>query len=424
MTATGASQALFVSTVQCNKSTAVDSKHRIPELDGLRAIAILLVIGCHYEAFAASLFGLPQFGWVGVDIFFVLSGFLITSILLRLKGRPDPYIPFLGRRAARIMPPYFLVLLLVAVVAGAASPAQISRSVPLLWKHAFFALSMAQNMDYLSRIWSVVSGSASLQPLFTHSPLPVGLPGLTAFNVSSAVSHLWSVSVEEWYYVLWAPVVLLFRRTAITATACLLILLALCCRSFGFGGPEWHFNFLCRFDALAVGGLLALWIEQRHSLAEKAQLFGDRVLQCVSTVMAGCLALLLFQIRPFLGHEIRDSVAFAAFGPLLIAVTVAGIMATLLNGSSGASLPCKTLRLKPLVYIGRRSYMLYLTHVPVYVAVSLLFPLSYGILGARLWLIAVLSAALSFGIAVASWRFFESPILALGEKHRDRIIAS
>ncbi|HEX5284027.1 MAG TPA: acyltransferase family protein, partial [Bryocella sp.] len=79
---------------------------RILELDGLRAIAILLVLGCHYPGFANRAKRLPEFGWVGVDIFFALSGYLITTILLGLRGRSAPYRTFYSRRAIRILPPY------------------------------------------------------------------------------------------------------------------------------------------------------------------------------------------------------------------------------------------------------------------------------------------------------------------------------
>jgi peptidoglycan/LPS O-acetylase OafA/YrhL len=78
---------------------------RIPELDGIRGIAIILVIGCHYGVFARQIWGLPKFGWVGVDIFFVLSGFLITSVLLNLRCRDDSFRFFYDRRLRRILPP-------------------------------------------------------------------------------------------------------------------------------------------------------------------------------------------------------------------------------------------------------------------------------------------------------------------------------
>src|SRR5215467_12411567 len=72
-------------------------RQRIHELDGVRAIAILLVIGCHYEWFSTNLGGLPKLGWIGVDLFFVLSGFLITSVLLQLKDTPHPLVHFYQR---------------------------------------------------------------------------------------------------------------------------------------------------------------------------------------------------------------------------------------------------------------------------------------------------------------------------------------
>ena len=92
---------------------------RIPELDGIRGIAIILVIGCHYEVFARQIWGLPKFGWVGVDIFFVLSGFLITSVLLNLRGRDDSFRFFYDRRLRRILPPYIMFMVLIYAVSVA-----------------------------------------------------------------------------------------------------------------------------------------------------------------------------------------------------------------------------------------------------------------------------------------------------------------
>ena len=84
---------------------------RVLELDGLRALAILLVLGCHYPGFANRAGHLPEFGWIGVDVFFALSGYLITNILLGLRTRPTPYRTFYSRRFIRILPPYLVVTL-------------------------------------------------------------------------------------------------------------------------------------------------------------------------------------------------------------------------------------------------------------------------------------------------------------------------
>src|ERR1700728_866051 len=87
------------------------SVKRIPEIDGLRAVAIILVIGSHYDGFTRLLRDLPKFVWVRVGIFFVLSGFLITTVLLKLWGQDEPFKTFYARRIRRILPPYgaFLV---------------------------------------------------------------------------------------------------------------------------------------------------------------------------------------------------------------------------------------------------------------------------------------------------------------------------
>jgi peptidoglycan/LPS O-acetylase OafA/YrhL len=90
---------------------------RIEELDGIRGLAILAVMACHYYPFTTLLFKSAEFGWVGVDIFFVLSGFLITSILLALKTRPHPYKVFYVRRILRIFPPYYAVTFLIFLIA-------------------------------------------------------------------------------------------------------------------------------------------------------------------------------------------------------------------------------------------------------------------------------------------------------------------
>src|SRR5689334_11526855 len=83
---------------------------RVPELDALRAFAALAVMASHFLPFQGPLGRLPAMGWVGVDLFFVLSGYFITSILLPERGTPYYYRRFYLRRAVRILPLYFAVL--------------------------------------------------------------------------------------------------------------------------------------------------------------------------------------------------------------------------------------------------------------------------------------------------------------------------
>jgi peptidoglycan/LPS O-acetylase OafA/YrhL len=373
-------------------------------------VAIALVIGCHYQAFATPLGGIGSFGWIGVDIFFVLSGFLITSILLRLKSNPDPYIPFLIRRMLRIMPPYLLVLLLFGGLGLlAATPAERLRSLPVLWNHFLFLSSMSQNTNYLAAATRTVFGSSLPTTLLSFQP-PLA-PAMKGFRLTSdfcvALAHFWSVSVEEWFYILWAPIVLLFRRRIVVVVACALVLLSFACRWFGFRDMDWYMNFVCRCDTLAVGGILALWIEFRSRLTSRRQRYCEWAIYAMAALALMTLCLLMSRIHPILGRELRSSAAFAAFGPPLIAVIVAGLIGKLVSGSDGNSPICKALRFNPLVYVGTRSYMLYLAHVPVYATMTMLIGSSAS------WLTSIGSLCLSLGVAAASWRFFEEPILFL-----------
>lgn len=338
-----------------------------------------------------------------MDIFFVLSGFLITSILLRSKGTPDPYIPFLARRAVRIMPPYFLTLAVVTCTCGIFSPSQFSQSSSVFWGHAFFHSGMTGNMEFLGRVLGVLRGAAKPPNVFSPHLLPTISPGFGSYSFTGTLAHFWSVSIEEWYYVLWAPIVLIFKRRSIVIFGCFLVLLSLACRWFGFENSQWYFNFVCRLDVLAIGGLLALWHERRATVSEKAQMRGDRCLAAGAGVAIAFLSVLLFCAKPILGREIRESIPFAAFGSLCLAVSTAGILAIILHRSPKTL--SHVLAHPSVVYIGRRSYMMYLIHVPVYVALTWALP-------GKLWMTAIVSLALTIGLAAASWRFFESPLLS------------
>lgn len=149
----------------------------IPGLDGLRAIAILLVFATHSDLLA--------FGWVGVQLFFVLSGFLITGILLDMKASLPArayFTKFYGRRFLRIFPLYYFYLALMAAVAYA------------LLKADFRANYME---IFFNQVWYAV---LYVYDLFYRLP---------SFQPSQFLDHFWSLSVEEQFYIFW-PLILLF----------------------------------------------------------------------------------------------------------------------------------------------------------------------------------------------------------------------
>lgn len=149
----------------------------IPGLDGLRAIAILLVFASHSD--------LLEFGWVGVQLFFVLSGFLITGILLDMKASLPPrqyFTKFYGRRFLRIFPLYYFYLAVMALV-------------------AYLLLSLNFRANYMEIFFNQVSYAVLyVYDLFYRLP---------SFQPSQFLDHFWSLSVEEQFYIFW-PLILLF----------------------------------------------------------------------------------------------------------------------------------------------------------------------------------------------------------------------
>src|ERR1700682_758721 len=231
------------------KTLALNAR-RIPELDGIRGIAIILVIGCHYEVFARQIWGLPKFGWVGVDIFFVLSGFLITSVLLNLRGRDDSFRLFYCRRFRRILPPYIIFIALTYVLSAVLDDHSLS-SVRAVVKNAFFlqsfgALSKIVHQLASGRMWGLA-----------HSSLPYTVRGLTG-GVSAGTFVLWALSVEEYFYLLWVPAVLWMNRKWLVMTGIAVCFGAFTFRWLGFIGFDSYLSIYCRFDALMFGGFVAL----------------------------------------------------------------------------------------------------------------------------------------------------------------------
>lgn len=196
---------------------------RNPQLDGLRGIAILLVIPFHANTW------LPEWmrpvvsgGWAGVDVFFVLSGFLITRILLRTRGQPGYWLGFIDRRVRRIFPLYFVVLALVGTIRalgldqGDAAP---------WWMYVTFT----------SNWWQATHGV-----------------GTRLLRVT------WSLACEEQFYLVWPWVVRWASREALAALAVVALVAAPVLRLAFHGTDAAEYLLPMRMDPIAAGALLAL----------------------------------------------------------------------------------------------------------------------------------------------------------------------
>ena len=307
---------------------------RIEELDGLRGVAVLMVVAWHYlgatldptlgfwaKATARTLI----LGRTGVDLFFVLSGFLITGIIL---ARTRPAIGFLGsfylRRALRILPPYLILVAVfwLIVATGASNPA-FNADTPW-WRH----LSFTQNL------W--MSENARWGP--------------------DAISVTWSVAIEEQFYLVFPLLMLLLPRRAVPAMLVAAALASITWRAWVYAGPQTAFtayvSTLARLDALAFGGVLAwAWREPRA----RAWLESKR--RALFLVTVACLAL-----TPALAVLIARDLSWHMFSwahtYLSLFYSAVLVCVLLASGTRFASL----LRAKWLGFVGGISYSVYLFH--------------------------------------------------------------
>jgi peptidoglycan/LPS O-acetylase OafA/YrhL len=339
-----------------------------PGLDGLRGIAVLLVLYCH----APQLFGrndgsdgwpwaASRGAWLGVDLFFVLSGFLITGLLLQDRSRPGALGRFWLRRALRIFP---LALLYLAVLAAAL--AWVPGLARLREPGAFWwALTYTTNVRVLLEGW--------------RSP---------PFDI------LWSLAVEEHFYLVWPFVVLFVRRRSVALATAALVLSAPLLRWLllpGHGALGVYVATWCRTDALAAGALLALaW----HGPWRDAVLRAGRWCLLPATVWLGWVLAVPVPAWFHIGGLSAIAGAFVAW----VAVALAPprwLAPVLTHGALRA--------------VGRISYGLYVWHLLVGEAVRRLVPGGLA-LRSLVWLAAV------FVVAQLSYRTFEAPLLRLRER--------
>lgn len=339
-----------------------------PALDGLRAIAVLAVVVYHVS--------LPESGgYLGVDVFFVLSGYLITSILLiELADRGSiAYGEFLRRRVRRLLPAALLVLCAVAILTGLrGDPSALgSRRRELL-----AAIGYASNWYFIHSAQSYFDQWAGMSPL----------------------RHMWSLSVEEQFYVLW-PLALPFllprtatgRRSLVPVTLLALAsAAAMAALHRWFDASRAYYGTDARVHEPLIGGILAATLAQTKpssALARAARLAGPLAF----ALLLACLAL-------FSDHL----AAYYRGGSLLFCVLVAALIASieLVPGSVVARL----LSVRPLVWTGKISYGLYLWHWPLIV---LLYSRTVAYAP---WVRSTVVLGLTFALAVLSFFVLERPL--------------
>ncbi|MGH7467510.1 MAG: acyltransferase family protein [Longimicrobiales bacterium] len=375
-------------------TTRVSSSHHVPALDGVRGIAVLLVMLLHFSmmrpnnAFEYAFVQTLSLGWAGVDLFFVLSGFLITGILYDAKGGANYFRNFYLRRALRIFPLYYAFLILILVVLPRVAPGSMERldGAPWLW-------------TYTSNFYFAT----------------VGWEGMPEHSV-----HLWSLAVEEQFYLLWPVVVFFLDRTRLLRVAAGAMVIAVLFRLLMQSAPgvsiASYALLPARMDALALGGALALVVRGPSGLEGAAQL-ASRLLKASGILLAVAIS---WNLLSFPGNSWLP--------PLNYPTQIVGYVGTEL--ASGALILwalcatrpglLRTLSSRPLVALGKYSYGLYLIHVPIRDLIrSWLAQRPTGLpalAGSQLpaqVALYIVGIGVSVAIALVSWHFFEKHFLKL-----------
>lgn len=343
---------------------------QIPELEGVRGLAILLVLICHAAMWlpGSTLRSVLIEGRVGVDLFFVLSGFLITGILLDTKGDRHALRNFYIRRGLRIWPLYFSFLLVAFIALRKMMPSGLAP-----WVYVLFA----QNFVY----WA---------------------------NTGPVLDPTWSLAVEEQFYLVWPWVALRVRRETVLKVCCTVFALAPLIRlAFRIGGASdscIYANTLCRPDGIAIGGMLAAWVRSEGFEIEQLRRFSRFALPLGVTGTGTCYAL-------------GSKVVFAAdICHSFIALAFGGLLAWSLSRLGEPTLVTSLLRGFTLTRLGRISFALYLLNLPIYTLVHGHFADRFflRIPGPASEIFRMIAAtAIMLMAAAMSWQFFESRVLRL-----------
>ncbi len=344
------------------------SNQPLPELDGLRGIAILLVMGYHFG-------GILPWGWIGVDLFFVLSGFLITRVLIARPLNVKNLLIFYWNRLVRILPACYLVLFFFFVMGGwLFNNMQTDSYVALQNEQIHYWLF---NVDVVDAI--------------------KGWPGMIY------LIHFWSLSVEMKFYFFWPLVWWTYRSDSSNVFLYATVLLLVASFSVWFrinGAAYWHLNevyrytfFLSRLDSFALGSLGYL-IYSRINLSSFLPLIKGLVL-------TGILIFLVAWMADYWEGGLLESFVWSG-GSTVLAIAGSSLLLWSVVGEGNLK---RALSTTVLIKIGKYSYGLYLYHNPVWLMINKL--------EVPFWIQVVVSLGVSMLLSFCSFIFVERFFLKL-----------
>ena len=374
---------------------------RIPELDGLRGLAILLVIICHYIANASHpplgfvadhLITILDLGWSGVDLFFVLSGFLIGGILLSSRNSPHYFRTFYLRRVHRILPVYYSWILLYLVFVGICVYSSLK---PVIMTPPGIALA--------SQDLAVVPKYVLFLQNILYSPRPFEWQWFVV---------TWSLAVEEQFYLLAPPLIRWVSQRVLLVTLCSTLIAAPVLRYISFVYfPQLNrfaqFAMPCRADALALGILAA--IAWRSKAVQSYLQRNPGFLQRASVYLGVCIVgLLWWLVRPPNVVTVTAGYSFLAFFYVSLLLLVI---------SQTNSFLARCMRISLLRRLGGISYCVYIIHQTIHELGHRFLLHQEPDLSHWQGIMTTCSAfVLTLTIASLSWKFSEKPLIRRGHR--------
>lgn len=360
----------------------------IKELDGLRGFAILLVCIAHFyqvdeavlyvdnKMFGIITFKVSQLGLKGVELFFILSGYLITRILVNTQNSSNYFKSFYMRRVLRIFPLYYFVLFLSFFV------------LPFLIS---IDAEAQQIIDSQWKLWTYTSN------MFFIYPVNWDISSFPNFG------HFWSLSVEEHFYMVWPFIIYYFRNENVIKLMWVMFLFSMLSWVLGFNESIFNWTTLKYSGALAIGGILAYYEYRNVEMLKKLYVRIHRYI---------IIFLLFFLMSAFIPRS------FGEVGALIGYIISLGLFSSLVLMAIFGNQKIKNLfDHEILFFIGKISYGIYVYHglLRPYFKEFIYNPM-YILLGGGIFTSAfytLIVTLLSIFIAFLSWEFFERHILKL-----------
>jgi peptidoglycan/LPS O-acetylase OafA/YrhL len=360
-----------------------------PALDGIRGIAIILVLLHHFTIFdpitsvGAWMGFVALLGWSGVDLFFVLSGFLITGILIDSRASDRYFTSFYARRTLRIFPLYYLIVFLSLIV------------LPLFPR------------------WSALLGGGDDLPQWPYWTYLVNFAIAERNDFQHGVLDVaWSLAIEEQFYLIWAVVVWLLSPRLLGPLCALIVVAVPLARIVALQDGAQPVDVYVlphyRADALAFGALLA-WLVRRGWLENLAGIAPWGVVGGLAATIGAALA----DASPWWWGAWTQRLGYSFFAFAGASLIVVGIT------RAPRSVVPRLLATGWLRAFGKYSYCMYLIHLPVsrvvqeFVLAADEFPVLFGALWPAQLGFYILATVPTFALAWLSWHGFEAPILKL-----------